>query len=157
MITKNTTPGVAMVKTARRCLTSENASKRVHFCRSRCCFAHAIDRKNTQKNWKSSKVSTVGPAARRANSKCIFDKNKIALLPTLIDVFYPCYCGQSYSGCCWKVLKDEKKILLLFNIDFGGGFQGVSAFLSRMTADRPFWIYYLSFQRRGCLEIRYRR
>ena len=49
MITKNTTPGVAMVKTARRRLTSENVSKRVHFCRSRCCFAHAIDRKNTQK------------------------------------------------------------------------------------------------------------
>ncbi len=49
MITKNTTPGVAMVKTARRRLTCENASKRVHFCRSRCCFAHAMDRKNNQK------------------------------------------------------------------------------------------------------------
>ena len=60
----------------------------------------------------------------------IFDKNKIALLPTLIDVFYPCDYGQSYSVGCWKVLKDEKKILQLFNIDFGGGFSS-----SAVTSD----------------------
>ena len=44
--TKNTKPGVAMVKNARRRPTCEHASKRVHFCRSRCCFAHAMVQKS---------------------------------------------------------------------------------------------------------------
>ena len=37
-----------MVKNARRRLTCENASNCVHFCRSRCCFAHAMDAKIAQ-------------------------------------------------------------------------------------------------------------
>ena len=37
-----------MVKNARRRFTCENASKCVHFCRSRCCFAHAMDAKIAQ-------------------------------------------------------------------------------------------------------------
>ena len=76
MITKNTKPGVAMIKNTRRRPTCENAQKRVHFCRSRCCFAHAMDAEFVQNRRKSStgacNVSTVGPAARRANSKCIW-------------------------------------------------------------------------------------
>ena len=40
--------GLAMVKNARRSFICENASKRVHFCRSRCCFAHAMDAKIAQ-------------------------------------------------------------------------------------------------------------
>ena len=47
-------PGVAMVKNARRRFTCENASKRVHFSRSRCCFAHAIDPKIVQNRRKFS-------------------------------------------------------------------------------------------------------
>ena len=43
--TKNMTSAFAMVKNARRRLTCENASKRVHFCCSRCCFAHSMDAK----------------------------------------------------------------------------------------------------------------
>ena len=47
-----------------------------YFCRSRCCFAHAIDAKLAQNRRKSSmgncNASTVGPAGRRANSKCIY-------------------------------------------------------------------------------------
>ena len=46
-----------------------------YFCRSRCCFAHAMDAKIVQNRRKSSmatcNLSTVVPAARRANSKCI--------------------------------------------------------------------------------------
>ena len=46
------------------------------FYRSRCCFAHATDWKIDQNRRKSSMgactVSTVVPAARRANSKCIY-------------------------------------------------------------------------------------
>ena len=34
---------IAMIKNACRRLTCENASKLVHFCRSRYCFAHAMD------------------------------------------------------------------------------------------------------------------
>ncbi len=52
-----------------------------YFCRSRCCFAHAMDAKIAQNRrifGKSSmgncNASTVGPAARRANSKCIYYK-----------------------------------------------------------------------------------
>ena len=40
--------GFAMVENARRRFTCENASKRVHFCRFRCCFAHAMDAKIVQ-------------------------------------------------------------------------------------------------------------
>ena len=46
---KNIESGVAMVKNPHRRLTCKNSWKRVHFCRSRCCFAHAMDRKNTQR------------------------------------------------------------------------------------------------------------
>ena len=45
MITKKATPGLAMIKIARCRTTCKIASKRVHFCRSRCCFAHAMDTK----------------------------------------------------------------------------------------------------------------
>ena len=40
---KEMASALAMVKNARRRLTCENASKRVHFWRSRCSFAHAMD------------------------------------------------------------------------------------------------------------------
>ena len=73
--TKNTNAGVAMVRKARCRSTCEHSSKRVDFCRSRCCFADAMDAKFVQNRRKSSmatcNVSTVVPAARRANSKCI--------------------------------------------------------------------------------------
>ena len=72
---KNMHAGVAIVKTARRRLTCKNASDCIHFCRSRCCFAHAMDAKFVQNQRRKSSmetcVSTVGPAARRANSKGI--------------------------------------------------------------------------------------
>ena len=72
---KNTNAGVAMVRKALCRSTCEHASKRVDFCRSRCCFAHAMDAKFVQNRRKSSmatcNLSTVVPAARRANSKCI--------------------------------------------------------------------------------------
>ena len=78
--TKNTNAAVAMVRDARCRPTCEHASKRVDFCRSRCCFAHAMDAKFVQNRRKSSmatcNVSTVVPAARRANSKCIYYKEK---------------------------------------------------------------------------------
>ena len=68
-----------MLINARCRSTCEHASKRVDFCRSRCCFAHAMDAKIAQNRRKSSmatcNLSTVVPAARRANSKCI-DKKK---------------------------------------------------------------------------------
>ena len=64
-----------MVRKARCRSTCEHASKRVDFCRSRCCFADAMDAKFVQNRRKSSmatcNLSTVVPAARRANSKCI--------------------------------------------------------------------------------------
>ena len=41
--TKSTNAVVAMVRNARCRSTCEHASKRVDFCRSRCCFAHAMD------------------------------------------------------------------------------------------------------------------
>ena len=87
IITKKqtTTPGLAMVRNARRRTTCKNASKRVHFCCSRCCFAHAMDAKFAQNRRKSSmgtcNLSTVGPAARRANSKCIALHRKISTVP----------------------------------------------------------------------------
>ena len=72
---KNTNAVAAMVRNARCRSTCEHASKRVDFCRSRCCFAHAMDAKFAQNRRKSSmatcNLSTVVPAARRANSKCI--------------------------------------------------------------------------------------
>ena len=46
--TKNTNAVVAMVRNARCRSTCEHASKRVDFCRSRCCFAHAMDEKIDQ-------------------------------------------------------------------------------------------------------------
>ena len=56
-----------------------------YFCRSRCCFAHAMDAKIAQNRGKSSmgncNASTVGPAGRRANSKCIQLKKKILERP----------------------------------------------------------------------------
>ena len=73
--TKSTNAVVAMVRNARGRSTCEHASKRVGFCCSRCCFAHAMDAKLIQNRRKSSmatcNLSTVVPAARRANSKCI--------------------------------------------------------------------------------------
>ena len=73
--TKSTNAVVAMVRNARCRSTCEHASKRVDFCRSRCCFADAMDAKFVQNRRKSSmatcNVSTVVPAARRANSKCM--------------------------------------------------------------------------------------
>ena len=75
MRTKKMDSDSTMVKNARRRLTCENASNYVHFCRSRCCFAHAMDAKIAQNRRKSSMgtctVSVVVPAARRANSECI--------------------------------------------------------------------------------------
>ena len=41
--TKSTNAVVAMVRNARGRSTCEHASKRVDFCCSRCCFAHAMD------------------------------------------------------------------------------------------------------------------
>ena len=49
---KNTNAVVAMVRDARCRPTCEHASKRVDFCRSRCCFAHAMDAKIAQNHWK---------------------------------------------------------------------------------------------------------
>ena len=76
--TKSTNAVVAMVRNARCRSTCEHASKRVDFCRSRCCFAHAMDAKFVQNRRKSSmatyNLSTVVPAARRANLKCIRNK-----------------------------------------------------------------------------------
>ena len=73
--TKSTNAVVAMVRNARCRSTCDHASKRVDFCCSRCCFAHAMDAKFIQNRRKSSmatcNLSTVVPAARRANSKCI--------------------------------------------------------------------------------------
>ena len=75
---KNTNAVVAMVRNARCRSTCEHASKRVDFCCSRSCFAHAMDAKFVQNSRKSAmatcNLSTVVPAARRANSKCIFIK-----------------------------------------------------------------------------------
>ena len=75
IITKNTKLDLAMVKCARRRPTCEKNIETRYFCCSRCCFAHAMDAKiaqNRRKSWMEGyKVSTVGPAARRANSKCI--------------------------------------------------------------------------------------
>ena len=45
---KNTNAGIAMVRDARCRPTCEHASKRVDFCRSRCCVAHAMDAKIAQ-------------------------------------------------------------------------------------------------------------
>ena len=42
---ENMNPGITIVRNARRRLTCEKASNCVHFCRSRCCFAHAMDAK----------------------------------------------------------------------------------------------------------------
>ena len=61
---------------------------------------------------------------------CHFRKNKIAL-DGLVDHFSQLFLSlllrpvilDRADGCCWKVLKDEKKILQLFNIDFGGRVQ----------------------------------
>ena len=73
-----------MVRKARCRSTCEHASKRVDFCRSRCCFADAMDAKFVQNRRKSSmatcNVSTVVPAARRANSKCIDLKKWISMI-----------------------------------------------------------------------------
>ncbi len=78
--TKNTNAVLAMVRNARCRSTCEHASKRVDFCRSRCCFAHAMDAKFVQNRRKPSmatcNLSTVVPAARRANSKCIVSKKE---------------------------------------------------------------------------------
>ena len=38
-------PGLTMVRNARRRLSCEKSSNCVHLCRSRCCFAHAMDTK----------------------------------------------------------------------------------------------------------------
>ena len=46
--TKSTNAVVAMARNARGRSTCEHASKRVDFCRSRCCFAHAMDAKIAQ-------------------------------------------------------------------------------------------------------------
>ena len=46
--TNNTNPDVAMVSNARRRPTCDNATKRVHFYPSPCCFAHAMDAKIAQ-------------------------------------------------------------------------------------------------------------
>ena len=50
---KNSDLSFAMVKNACHRWTCENASKRVHFCRSRCCFAHSMDEKLIKiiENW----------------------------------------------------------------------------------------------------------
>ena len=52
------------------------------------------------------------PLAENAWKSVVLGKNKIALLGNLIDVFYPCYWGQSYStalmgvaGRCWRTKK----------------------------------------------------
>ena len=45
LVWKNMHPGLTMIRNARRRLTCEKASNCVHFCRSRCCFAHAMDAK----------------------------------------------------------------------------------------------------------------
>ena len=67
--TKSTNAVVAIVRNARCRSTCEHASKRVDFCRSRCCFAHAMDAKFVQNRRKSSmgacSASTVGAAAGR--------------------------------------------------------------------------------------------
>ena len=45
---KNINSRRAMLKNARRRPTCQIASKRVRFCRYRCCFAHAMDAKIAQ-------------------------------------------------------------------------------------------------------------
>ena len=78
--TKSTNAVVAMVRNTRGRSTCEHASKRVDFCCSRYCFAHAMDAKFIQNRRKSSmatcNLSTVVPAARRANSECISHTKK---------------------------------------------------------------------------------
>ena len=82
--TKSTNAVIAMVRNARCRSTCEHASKCVDFCRSRCCFADAMDAKFVQNRRKSSmatcNVSTVVPAARRANSKCIYIKKLFKII-----------------------------------------------------------------------------
>ena len=48
---KNMNSGRAMLKNARRRPTCKIASKRVRFCRYRCCFAHAMHAKIAQNHW----------------------------------------------------------------------------------------------------------
>ena len=63
-----------------------------YFCCSRCCFAHAMDAKIAQNRRKSSmgncNASTVGPAGRRANSKCIFYG---------IQIIECCICARRFA------------------------------------------------------------
>ena len=65
-------PGVAIVKNARRRLTCENASKRIHFAAPGFALLTPWIEKTLKIGGnRRCEVSTVGPAARRANSKCI--------------------------------------------------------------------------------------
>ena len=64
--TKSTNAVVAMVRNARCRSTCEHASKRVDFCRSRCCFAHAMDAKFIQNRRKSSMATCKSVICRRS-------------------------------------------------------------------------------------------
>ena len=65
---KNIDSDVAMLKSVRRRPSCETAWKRVHFCRSRV----ALLKKRISRSSKVIENLSQMPAARRANSKCIF-------------------------------------------------------------------------------------
>ena len=112
---KNIHPGVAMVKNARRRLTCENASNCVHFCHSRCCFAHVMDAKSAQNRrkfitkWSQkiripvlhwSKTRAVDRPAKMYRNAFIFVAPGVALLS-------PWMQNRSKS---WKSAKFVKKL-----------------------------------------------
>ena len=103
---KNMHPGFTMVRNARRRLTCENASNCVHFCRSRCCFAHAMDAKIAQNRRKFttkwpqkirspvlhwSKTRAVDRPAKMYRNAFIFVAPGVALLS-------PCMQNRSKIG-----------------------------------------------------------
>ena len=65
---KNINSDLTMLKNARRRPSCETAWKRVHFCRSRV----ALLKKRISRSSKIIENSSQMPAAKRANSKCIY-------------------------------------------------------------------------------------
>ena len=109
MSTKKHDPGVAMVKNARRRLTCENASNYVHFCRSRCCFAHSMNAKIDKKSSKiHNKITTKNtkpyfamvknarrrPTCKKKNIESPFQSRSVLSLPVLLCSRHACKIAQ---------------------------------------------------------------
>ena len=134
MSTKKHDPGVAMVKNARRRLTCENASNCVHFCHSRCCFAHVMDAKSAQNRrkfitkWSQkiripvlhwSKTRAVDRPAKMYRNAFIFVAPGVALLSPwmqnrsksskIIDGGIRSIQNQRNSSKNWKITKKTIK------------------------------------------------